>query len=220
MSGARSASPASSRAEAAEKRSTPDLSAACVSGLNVSLSFFDDLAEVHERRVEVGLVGLDEAIDPLGGRGHVLARGLPGVEELVEVLGALGHLGDAGRRQRRSTSRVLPAFSNATVAAASALEGSGDTAPSMIGAAAGLVAVFRSPGPSPGRMSIATSPISDRESRGTDPALSLYFRSSERVTSTPSGWPGRSSKAIAATSPMRMPLLRTGIPSLTPGASA
>ena len=83
--------------------------------------------------------------------------------------------------------RVSPAFSNATVAAASALEGSGDTAPSMIGAAAGLVAVFRSPGPSPGRMSIATSPISDRESRGTDPAFSLYFRSSERVTSTPSG---------------------------------
>ena len=37
-------------------------------------------------------------------------------------------------------------------------------------------------------MSIATSPIRDRESRGTDPAFSLYFRSSERVTSTPSGW--------------------------------
>ena len=52
-------------------------------------------------------------------------------------------------------------------------------------------------GPLPGIMSIATSPIRARETRGTEPSRILYFESRASVTSTPSGWPGRSSNRIA-----------------------
>ena len=69
-------------------------------------------------------------------------------------------------------------------------------------------------------MSMATSPISDRVIRATESFLILYFGSSERTTITLSGWPGRSSRSIERTSPIRIPLLRTVIPSATPGASA
>ena len=176
-------------------------------------------------------------------------------------------------------SSVPPTFSKALVAAARAPDGSGAIDPSMIGACLGESLVAIIPWPVPGRMSIETSPIRARETRGVEPALSLYFRSRERVTRTPSGsdrfvtplaestllmrtsifvaaagipcgnWSagtipiflsprstetpasslaaitrpetrGRSSKRIEATSPMRIPLFRTGIPSPTPGASA
>ena len=90
----------------------------------------------------------------------------------------------------------------------------------MTGAVRGNRLVSRTPGPFPGCISTVTSPINDRDNRGRLPSWSLYLRSRAKVTSTPSGWLGRSSNLIAETSPIRMPLLRTGTPSSTPGASA
>ncbi len=104
--------------------------------------------------------------DILAGVGH-------GCEEVVELLGALGESASPVAASLIDLS-VSPALSKALVAAASALDGSGATSPSMTGAPAGDLA---------GRqnrragcracMSIVTSPISDRVSRGTDPVMQL-----------------------------------------------
>ena len=115
---------------------------------------------------------------------------------------------------------VSPTMSNACVAAARTLDGSVATSPSTIGASAAVRPSCKLACPVPGSRSMVTSPINDRESRGTDPSRIEYLCSMAMVTSTPSGWLGRWSNWIAATSPTRMPLLRTATPSSTPGASA
>src|SRR5271166_5058211 len=65
---------------------------------------------------------------------------------------------------------VSPTMSDACVAAARTLDGSVATSPSTIGASAAVRPNCKLACPVPGSRSMVTSPINDRESRGTDPA--------------------------------------------------
>ena len=136
---------------------------------------------------EIIFIGLEELIDSLRGRGDILPGLGPGLEEVVDVFGVLAELGQAfgGHvdRLERITDHVERLGGGGQglgrVGSDFALDNRG-----FGGCAAQLQGFLRR---SPGRRSMVTSPINDRESRGTDPSRTEYLCSMAMVTSTPSG---------------------------------
>ena len=168
-SGAASARLVLSRSAAEENWLSPCLQCVLSLGVERPVELLRHLAEVRDRRLEVFLVVLDEPVEAVGRGRDLLAGVRPGREERPDLVGVLGDLGEPGERlvdRVEGVARALECLGRR----GQGLGGVGRGGPLDDRRLAGFVPASSSPGIVPGSRSIATSPISDREIRGTEPA--------------------------------------------------